>query len=46
LDFDRTKDVEIGTGLQLGLFKNKVFFGYGANLHLLSPKDQSHIITM
>lgn len=41
LDFDRTKDVEIGTGMQLGLFKNKVFFGYGANLHLLRPINQS-----
>lgn len=41
LDFSTTKDVEIGVGLQLGLFRNKIFFGYGANLHMLSPKDQS-----
>jgi|GEM_PF-5531679 len=41
LDFSTEKDVEIGTGLQMGLFRNKIFFGYGVNLHLLSPKDQS-----
>ena len=41
LDFSTDKDVEIGTGLQLGLFKNKIFFGYGINLHMLSPKNQS-----
>jgi len=41
LDFSTNKDVEIGTGLQLGLFKNKVFFGRGINLHMLSPKNQS-----
>jgi len=41
LDFSTEKDVEIGTGLQLGLFKNKIFFGYGVNLHMLSPKNQS-----
>nr|WP_294928973.1 hypothetical protein [uncultured Flavobacterium sp.] len=41
LDFSTAKDVEIGTGLQLGLFKNKIFFGYGVNLHMISPKDQS-----
>jgi len=39
LDFNTSKDVEIGTGLQLGLFHNKVYFGYGVNLNLLSPKD-------
>jgi hypothetical protein len=41
LDFSTEKDVEIGTGLQIGLFKNKLFFGYGVNLHMLSPKKQS-----
>ncbi|REH00985.1 hypothetical protein [Flavobacterium aquicola] len=41
LDFSTAKDVEIGTGLQVGLFKNKIFFGYGVNLHMISPKDQS-----
>lgn len=41
LDFSTGKDVEIGIGLQLGLFRNKIFFGYGINLHLLSPKNQS-----
>ncbi|GGB19743.1 hypothetical protein [Puia dinghuensis] len=39
VDFNTTKDVEIGTGLQLGLFHNKIFFGYGVNLTLLNPKD-------
>jgi len=39
LDFNTSKDVEIGTGLQIGLFHNKIYFGYGANLNLLSPKD-------
>lgn len=41
LDFSTEKDVEIGTGLQLGLFSNKIFFGSGINLHLVSPKNQS-----
>jgi hypothetical protein len=41
LDFSTDKDVEIGTGLQLGIFRNKIFFGYGVNLHMLSPKNQS-----
>jgi hypothetical protein len=41
LDFSTEKDVEIGTGLQFGLFRNKLFFGYGLNLHMLSPKNQS-----
>jgi hypothetical protein len=41
LDFTTEKDVEIGTGLQLGLFRNKIFFGYGVNLHMLSPRNQS-----
>jgi mannose/fructose/N-acetylgalactosamine-specific phosphotransferase system component IIC len=39
LDFSTTKDVEIGTGLQVGIFHNKIFFGYGVNLHMLSPKQ-------
>ena len=39
LDFNTTKDIEIGTGLQLGLFRNKVYFGYGVNLNLISPRD-------
>ncbi|MBV4359916.1 hypothetical protein [Pinibacter aurantiacus] len=39
LDFDTEKDVEIGTGLQLGLFRNKIFFGYGVNLHMISPSQ-------
>ncbi|GAB4032896.1 hypothetical protein [Spirosoma gilvum] len=41
LDFSTEKDVEIGTGLQLGLFRNKIFLGYGINLHMLSPANQS-----
>jgi hypothetical protein len=41
LDFSTEKDVEIGTGLQLGLFKNKIFFGYGVNLHMISPQNQA-----
>ena len=41
LDFSTEKDVEIGTGLQLGLFRNKIFFGYGINLHMISPKKQA-----
>lgn len=41
LDFSIEKDVEIGTGLQLGFFRNKIFFGYGVNLHMLSPKNQA-----
>jgi hypothetical protein len=40
LDFSTDKDVEIGTGLQMGIFRNKIFFGYGLNLHLLRPKGQ------
>ena len=40
LDFSIDKDVEIGTGIQFGLFRNKIFFGYGYNLHLISPKGQ------
>jgi hypothetical protein len=39
LDFNTTKDVEVGAGLQIGLFRNKVYFGYGVNLSLLTPKD-------
>jgi len=31
LDFNTTKDVEVGAGLQIGLFRNKVYFGYGVN---------------
>jgi hypothetical protein len=41
LDFSTEKDVEIGVGLQGGLFRNKIFVGYGVNLHMLSPKNQS-----
>ncbi|GAB2799547.1 hypothetical protein GCM10027275_51770 [Rhabdobacter roseus] len=41
LDFSTGKDVEIGTGIQAGLFRNKIYFGYGANLHLLRPRDQN-----
>ena len=41
LDFSTEKDVEIGTGLQLGLFKNKIFFGYGINLHMINPDHQA-----
>ncbi len=41
LDFKKDRDVEIGTGIQLGLFRNKVFFGYGLNLHMLRPQDVS-----
>jgi hypothetical protein len=41
LDFSTDKDVEIGTGLQIGLFRNKIFFGYGVNLHMISPQNQA-----
>ncbi|GAB4023698.1 hypothetical protein GCM10028808_74710 [Spirosoma migulaei] len=41
LDFSIEKDVEIGTGAQLGLFRNKIFLGYGVNLHMISPTNQS-----
>lgn len=34
LDFDTSKDVEIGAGLILGLFRNRVFFTYGFNLNV------------
>ena len=40
LDFSTEKDVEIGTGLQLGLFRNKIFFGYGYNLHMLKDEPR------
>lgn len=33
VDFYTNKDIEIGVGLQLGLFKNIFFFGSGINLH-------------
>jgi len=39
LDFNTTKDVEVGVGLQMGLFGNKVYFGYGMDLTLSAPKD-------
>lgn len=42
LDFSTKKDVEIGTGLQIGLFHNKLFFGYGVNLHMWSPKQSPY----
>jgi hypothetical protein len=41
LDFSTIKDVEIGAGLQLGFFRNKIFLGYGINLHMLFPSKQS-----
>jgi hypothetical protein len=39
VNFNTTKDVEIGVGPQIGLFSNKIYFGYGINLMLLNPKD-------
>jgi hypothetical protein len=33
VDFYRNKDIEVGAGLQLGLFRNVFFFGSGINLH-------------
>lgn len=33
VDFYKSKDIEIGAGLQLGLFRNVFFFGSGINLH-------------
>jgi|GEM_PF-4535727 len=33
IDFYRNKDVEIGTGLIAGLFRNKIFVNYGYNLN-------------
>jgi hypothetical protein len=41
LDFSTKKDVEIGTALQVGLFRNKIFFGYGLNLHMIRSQDIS-----
>lgn len=41
LDFSTDKDVEVGVGLQVGFFRNKVYFGYGLNLHLMSPTNQA-----
>ena len=33
VDFYTTKDLELGLGLQIGLFKNTIFIGYGVNLN-------------
>ena len=33
LDFDITKDFEVGTGISFGLFRNQLFLTYGVNLH-------------
>ncbi|MCG2612816.1 hypothetical protein LZZ85_00935 [Terrimonas sp. NA20] len=41
LDFSTAKDVEIGTGFQLGLFRNKLFFGMGCNLHMIRKTDSA-----
>lgn len=41
LDFSTKKDIEVGTGMQLGLFENKIFLGYGVNLHMLRPEDRA-----
>ncbi|MBP6235339.1 MAG: hypothetical protein KA270_01850 [Saprospiraceae bacterium] len=41
LDFSTEKDVEIGIGSQLGLFRNKIYLGYGTNIHMYSPIKES-----
>lgn len=33
IDFYTNKDLELGLGLQLGIFKNSIFLGYGVNLN-------------
>jgi hypothetical protein len=33
IDFYTTKDLELGLGFQLGIFKNSIFLGYGVNLN-------------
>lgn len=33
IDFYTEKDLELGLGLQVGLFKNSIFLGYGLNLN-------------
>jgi hypothetical protein len=33
IDFYTTKDLELGLGLQLGIFSNSIFLGYGINLN-------------
>ncbi|NOT51921.1 MAG: hypothetical protein HOP10_11675 [Chitinophagaceae bacterium] len=40
LDFYNNKDIEIGAGLQLGLFKNVFFFGSGINLHSIRGTEK------
>ncbi|MBL7742430.1 MAG: hypothetical protein JNN00_03045 [Chitinophagaceae bacterium] len=40
LDFYNNKDIEIGAGLQLGLFKNVFFFGSGINLHSIRGDEK------
>jgi len=41
LDFSTTKDVEVGTGLLVGIFRNKIFFGSGLNLHMIGKANIS-----
>jgi hypothetical protein len=36
LDFDDQQSFEVGVGALVGLWKNKVFFGWGRNLHQVS----------
>ncbi|MEI9946089.1 MAG: hypothetical protein WDN26_17935 [Chitinophagaceae bacterium] len=33
IDFYTTKDLELGLGFQLGIFKNSIYLGYGVNLN-------------
>jgi hypothetical protein len=33
IDFYTTKDLELGLGAQLGIFRNSIFLGYGVNLN-------------
>jgi hypothetical protein len=40
LDFYNDKDIEIGAGLQLGLFKNVFFLGTGINLHSIRGDEK------
>ena len=39
LDFDTSKEIEIGAGLVAGLFDNQVHFGCGWNLNVKSDRS-------
>ena len=44
LDFYSNKDIEIGAGLQLGLFKNVFFLGTGINLHSIRGDEKKSAV--